>query len=102
MRKFYQRVLVMLQKPASKVTFESAGVPVFLSMLEEPYPVELAEMVHIQGAKSVDTKVSLTIARKVQIEFSEAIHVLSLDAAGVVRLIQQVNEAQLASAQLTP
>ena len=102
MRKFYQRVLVLLQKPARRVTFEAAGVPAFLDMLAEPYPVDLTEMIHIQAAKSVDTKVSLTIARKVQIEFSEAIHVLSLDAAGAARLIQQVNEAQLASAQLTP
>jgi hypothetical protein len=101
-RKVYQRVLVMLQKPARRVTFEAAGVPMFLSMLAEPYPVDLTEMIHIQDAKSVDTTVSLTLTRRVRIEFSEAIHVLSLDAAGAARLAQQVNDAQIASAQLTP
>ncbi len=94
MRKFYQRVLVLLQKPARKVTFESSGDLMFLDMLAEPYQIELADMIRIQDAKAVETKVSLNAAHKVELEFSESVHAVSLDAAGVAKLTQQVNAAQ--------
>jgi len=92
-RKFYQRTLVMLQKPARRLSLDETKLPLFLDMLAEPYPLEHNAYIRVQVVSPVTTTVT-TADNKVVMNFSPPTDIIALDPSGITSLVLQLKAAK--------
>lgn len=97
MRKFYQRTLVMLQKPARRLSLNETSLTLFLDMLEEPYPLEHNAYIRVQDIAPVTTTVA-TMDSNVVVNFSPPTDIIALDSSGITSLVLQLKAASATTA----
>ena len=101
MRKFYQRTLVMLQKPARRLSLNEINLPLFLDMLAEPYPLEHTAYIRVQNVVPVMTTVT-TMDSNVVVNFSIPTDVIALDSSGITSLVLQLKAAKAVTSAASP